>query len=399
MFTKFLSVYLFCFFVLFSFGELFGAMLRVEDVVRVKGQESTQIQGFGLVTGLSGTGDDPKNFTPTAKSILQMLLRSGLPESDVRAISSSRNTALVAISVTIPAHGARSGELFDCSVTAIGNAKSLAGGRLSQMKLYAPLPLPAEENPILGMAWGNLSEIQGKPNNAFITNGCRLTADFNNPYIKDGCITLVLRPEHANMRMAFNVASSISDSYNKLMEPPPRTNINNEYARQQFINERNKQQQSTEIARAIDGSNIIVKLPSENYGNPMKFMDQLLATEIRLTMTLQPQVLIDENSGIIIIDEDVHVKPVVISHKDMVVEIRPPVALPEQEINPQRFVDVDTETKLKQFNGETVTNTKLKALQASMDALRLSSQDMIDIIKSLHQKGAIIGDVKYVGSK
>jgi flagellar P-ring protein precursor FlgI len=392
MFTKLLPVYLFCFFVLFSFAELFGATLRVEDVVRVKGQEGTQIQGVGLVTGLNGTGDDPKNFTPTAKSILRMLSQSGMPESDIRAISSSRNTALVEVSVTIPAHGARSGELIDCAVTAI-SAKSLAGGRLSQMKLYAPLPSSPEDTPILGMAWGNLSEIPGKPNNAFITKGCRLTADFNNPYIKDGCVTLVLRPEHANMRMAFNVAESISYEFSQ----PKQSNLNNR-TRQQIIEEEFKQQKA-EIARAIDGSNIIVKLPRENYGNPMKFMDQLLATEIRLTMPLQPQVLIDENSGTIIIDEDVQVRPVVISHKNIDVEIRPPVAPPEQEINPQRFVDVDTETKLKQFNGEAVINTKLKALQANMDTLRLSSQDMIDIIKSLHKKGAIIGEVKYVGSR
>ncbi|MDR2346766.1 MAG: flagellar basal body P-ring protein FlgI [Planctomycetaceae bacterium] len=344
--------------------------MRVENVARVKGQEGTVIHGYGIVSGLSGTGDDLKNFSPTAKSILQLLTRSGLPESDIKAISSSRNSALVEVSATIPAHGARSGDLIDCAVVSAGNAKSLAGGRLSQMKLFAPIPLPPEESPIQGMAWGNLTEIQGKPNNAFITKGCRLTADFNNPYIKSGCVTLVLKPEHANMRMAFNLASS----------------INNEF-----------KHQSIEIAKAIDGSYVVVRLPKENYGNPMKFMDQLLATEILINIPMQPQVLIDEKSGTIIIDEDVQVRPVVISHKNVEVEIRPPVVPPEQEINPQRFIDVDTETKLKQFNGEAVTNTKLKALQASMDALRLSAQDMIDIVKALHQKGAIIGDVIYAG--
>ncbi|MDR2644149.1 MAG: flagellar basal body P-ring protein FlgI [Planctomycetaceae bacterium] len=359
-------------FVLLSGVDVFGAVLRVENVARVKGQESTVIQGFGIVTGLSGTGDDLKNFGPTAKSILQKLTRLGLAESDVRAINSSRNSALVEVSATIPASGARSGELIDCAVTSVGNAKSLVGGRLSQMKLFPPIPLSPEETPILGMAWGNLTEIAGKPNNAFITKGCRLTADFNNPYIKDGCVTLVLRPEHANMRMAFNVASSINYEF---------------------------KDQNREIARAIDGSFVVVRVPNDNYGNPMKFMDQLLATEIFIDIPMQPQVLIDEKTGTIIIDEDVMVRPVVISHKDMEVSIRPPVAPPVQEVNPQRFVDVDTETKLKQFNGQAVTNTKLKALQASMDALRLSSQDMIDIIKALQQKGAIIGDVKFSEGK
>jgi flagellar P-ring protein precursor FlgI len=359
-------------FIFLSCVGLFGATLRVENVVRVNGQEGTVIHGFGIVTGLGGTGDDLKSFGPTAKSVLQMLTHSGLPESEIRSISSSRNSALVEVSVAIPASGARSGDFLDCAVAAVGNAKSLAGGRLSQMKLFAPLPLPAESKPILGMAWGNLSEIEGKPNNAFITNGCRLTADFNNPYIKSGCVMLVLRPEHAGMRMSFNIASS----------------INNEF-----------RHQNQEIARAVDGSYVVVRVPKENYGNPMKFMDQLLATEVFINIPIQPQVLVDEKTGTIVIDEDVQVRPVVISHKNIEVEIRPPVAPPEQEINPQRFVDVDTETKLKQFNGESVTNTKLKALQSSMDALRLSSQDMIEIIKALQQKGAIIGEVKYTGSR
>ncbi|MDR2761062.1 MAG: flagellar basal body P-ring protein FlgI [Planctomycetaceae bacterium] len=372
MSTKCLLFQLICFFALLANVELFGATLRVENVARVKGQEGTVIQGFGIVSGLNGSGDDLKNFSPAAKSILQVLTRSGLPENDVKSINSSRNSALVVVSATIPANGARSGDLIDCSVASVGNAKSLAGGRLTQMKLFAPIPLSPEETPIQGIAWGNLTEIQTKPNNAFITNGCRLTADFNNPYIKDGCVTLVLRPEHANMRMAFNIASS----------------INNEF-----------RQQTGDIAKAIDGSYVIIRVPKENYVNPMKFMDQLLATEIFINIPMQPQVLIDEKSGTIIIDEDVHVKPVVISHKNIEAEIRPPVVPPEQEINPRRFIDVDTETKLKQFNGENITNTKLKALQASMDSLRLTPQEMIDVIKALQQKGAIIGEVKYVGSK
>ncbi|MDR1924305.1 MAG: flagellar basal body P-ring protein FlgI [Planctomycetaceae bacterium] len=347
---------------------VFGAVLRVENVVRVKGQEGTVIQGFGIVTGLSGTGDDLKSFSPTAKSILQMLTRSGLPEGDVKSISSSRNCALVEVSVTIPATGARSGDYLDCAVSSAGNAKSLRGGRLSQMKLFGPIPLAPDEMPILGMAWGNIVEDPNKPNNAVITRGCRLTADFNNPYIQDGCVTLVLKPEHANMRMAFNIASS----------------INNEF-----------REQNRDIAQAIDGSYIVVRLPKENNGNPMKFMDQLLAAEVLVNIPMQPQVLIDEKTGTIVIDEDVTVKPVVISHKNIDVEIRPPVLPPAQEINPQQFVDVDTETKNRQFNGEAVTNTKLKALQASLDALRVSSQDMIEIIKTLHENRAIIGEVKY----
>ena len=48
----------------------FAAPLRVENFVRIKGQESTTIRAYGIVSGLNGTGDEVKALTPFAQMLL-----------------------------------------------------------------------------------------------------------------------------------------------------------------------------------------------------------------------------------------------------------------------------------------------------------------------------------------
>lgn len=365
---------------LFAQQALRQQALRVENVMRIKGQEPTMIRGIGIVTGLNGTGDNPRDFGPTARAQMRMLELSGHPRSNEtdrsnrpvsveRQLGSSRNNAMVEVTVTIPGTGARSGDTLTCTVSSIGNAKSLENGVLSVCVLAGSLPQAPEATEILGQAWGKLSiERQSAPLVGTIKNGCRLTADFINPYIEDGNMTLVVRPEYAGPRLPFYVAEAI-----------------NRYGRDTG--------QGNDIAMAMNQNYVVVKVPTEYFADPMRFVAELMEIPIVIEKPLTPRVLINERAGIILIGEDVEVKPVVINHKNILAEVRPPVAPPEQELNPQKFVDVDTDTKYRQFMGEAVQNQKLKALQASLDAVRVETADMIEIIKKLNDMGAIVGEV------
>jgi len=132
--------------------------LRVEHFVRIKGQEETVIRQYGIVSGLNGTGDDVRNYAPTTHAILRQLSRSGLqvPGLDARGLGSARSNALVEVIVTIPGTGARSGDMLDCTVVAIGGASSLASGVLSPTLLTTPFQ--QDENSVpLGMASGRIT--------------------------------------------------------------------------------------------------------------------------------------------------------------------------------------------------------------------------------------------------
>jgi len=358
-------------FTILAFGTVDAATYRVENVCRVKGQEQTMIQGYGIVSGLNGTGDDPRAYDHTAHAILSMLSASGLAKGTERGVGTSRNNALVRVTVTIPETGGRDGDLYSCTVAAIGNARSLENGVLAVTALTGPIPTGPENDEVYGLAWGPITiEREAARNVGKIVNGCRLTDDFTNPYIKDGMITLVLNREFAGPRMAKDIAIAINDFGIKNGDG--------------------------QIARATQQNFVVVTVREQHFANPMQFLADLMDVEITMERQPIPRVVINERSETITIDEGVEVKPCVVTHREIVAEIRPPVPLGEQEENPQQFVDIDTEIKYRQFQGEAVVNQKLKALQASLDAVRIPPRAFIDIVKNLQRQGAIIGEVVYV---
>jgi len=345
-----------------------AAQLRVEHVVRIKGQETTTIRGMGIVSGLPGTGDDPKAYTPAAQALMRSLARSGMFTSDMKGVNTTRNNALVEVIVTIPKNGARNGDRLDCTVVSVGNAKSLSGGVLSTSMLATSLQQD-ENTPVLGQAAGNVTiEATATPTVGRVVNGCRLHADFTNPYIQDGLVTLVVKREHARPNMALKIAEAI-----------------NKDAEFQSL--------SLEPAKAINSNYVIVEVPTTDYGDPMDFIARIMDVEIMNPPNAVPRVTINERAGTIVIDVNVEVKPSLVSHRNIIAEIPLP---PDEEEFPRQFIDIDTDTKFRQMNGENVTNMKLRALQASLDAVRATPQDMIDIIKILNEQGAIVGEVVFV---
>ena len=351
--------------------DAFAQPLRVEHFVRIKGQEETVIRAFGIVSGLNGTGDDVRNYSPTAHAIMRQLARSGLavPGLDARGLGNTRNSALVEVTVTIPGTGARSGDMFDATVVAVGGASSLESGVLSMTMLSTPLQ--QDENAVpLGMASGRVTiEQMASPNVGRIVNGCRLLADFLNPYIENGLITLVIRREHARPNMANRIAEAI--------------NMNAEF-----------QALSMLPARAINSHSVVVRVPPTDFADPMDFVAKILDAEVLDVPRPVPRVTINERAGTIAIDVDVEVRPTLVTHRNFIAEIPP--GPDEEEEFPQQFLDIDTDTRFRQMNGENVVNMRLRALQASLNALRATEQEVIDIIKILHQQGAIVGDVVFV---
>ncbi|MDR1141694.1 MAG: flagellar basal body P-ring protein FlgI [Planctomycetaceae bacterium] len=381
----FVITILFTNFCLLLTDGLFAAPLRIENITRLKGQEPTTIRGYGIVSGLNGTGDDPKAYDQTARTILRMFELSGMPNGSVKGIGVSKNNALVEVTATIPATGGRDGDLLDCTLVSVGNAKSLENGVLSASMLTSLLPQSPEAE-VLGMAWGKITiEKINAPNVGKIKRGCRLTDNFINPYVKDGNLTLVIKREYSDPRMAIYVANAINQFWGD--NEPEESETSTTAADRRY---------GGTIAKAIDAHFVMVKLPKQYFDHPLRFVSELMNVEITVVDPLQPRVVINERVGIISIDEGVEVKPTVVTHKNIVAEIRPPVPPGEQEANPQQFVDIDTDVKYRQMTGEAITNQKLKALQASLDAVRVTPQDMIEIIKILEQQGALLGDVHYV---
>lgn len=104
---------------------------RVSDLTLHPGNVPKRLVGYGLVTGLDGTGD--RSFgstaatTPSVRSVVNMLRRFNVevPPEQLRL----RDVAAVAVTAEVSPY-LRAGGRFEVQVSALGDANSLRGGVL-----------------------------------------------------------------------------------------------------------------------------------------------------------------------------------------------------------------------------------------------------------------------------
>ena len=111
------------------------AQIRIKDITTIRGLRAKQLVGYGLVTGLKGTGDSLRNAPFTALSMRSMLERLGVNTNGEPP--RTRNVAAVMVTADLPPFAA-AGQRIDITVSSLGDATSLSGGTLVLTPLYAP---------------------------------------------------------------------------------------------------------------------------------------------------------------------------------------------------------------------------------------------------------------------
>jgi len=317
----------------------------LKSICRLKGQEENTLHGLGMVVGLDGKGDGG-NYLPTIRSLAKMMSMMGeqIGPGGMAELKNAKNVALVSVTATIPAAGARQGDKIDCRVASIGAAKSLRGGVLFLTPLVGPDP---NDPNVYAMARGPLTiDNSDMLTTAVVYDGCQLEADFFNAFTKDGKITLVLEQNHADFEMAQEVAELINSQLSFGAGGMP-------------------------LAKAINQQNIEVTIPSQYREDPVLFISLVMRLQL---MEPQPEarVVISERTGSIVIGGDVAIGPVVVSHKNLVIEAGAAAA--------NSFVPIDP--------AKTAT-PKLKALVEALSAVHVPTGDIIDIIKGLDRNGQL----------
>jgi flagellar P-ring protein precursor FlgI len=323
------------------------AEMRVRDICRIKGQESNTLQGLGLVVGLQGTGDG--DARPTTRVLARMMQLMGTPVAgnaqtgfDLAELKKSKNVALVFVTATIPASGAQQGDQVHCTISAI-SAKSLSGGYLMPTPLLGPRP---GDERVYAMAQGQVDlEDQSKPTVGKIHDGCRLEETFMNQFAKTGKVMLVVDHNHAS----FQTAQDISELINN--QPDFRS--------------------YEAIATPLNAGAIEVTIPQKYEDYPVLFVSQIMGLRI-FNPQSESRVVINERAGTVIIDANVTIGAVAVSHKNITIEAGTPP-----------FVPVDP--------GADPQAPKLKSLVDALNSLRVPNSDVIEIIKGLDRNGVLYG--------
>jgi flagellar P-ring protein precursor FlgI len=113
-------------------------IVPLKNLGRFEGWRDNALIGYGIVTGLAGSGDTRRNEV-TRQALRNVLARLGSVVSDEQI--NSRNVAVVIVTATLPA-SANPGDRIDAIVSSIGDARSLAGGSLLMTPLMGPNQRP-----------------------------------------------------------------------------------------------------------------------------------------------------------------------------------------------------------------------------------------------------------------
>ena len=331
----------------------------VRDLVRLEGHGEARIWGLGFVTGLPGTGD-PMTTLPLARQLAALLERGGNPVPDLAELADGQNIAMVMVTADIPKEGARSGDAFDCTVTSLHNAQSLAGGEL----FITPLNGPMQGHGVFAMASGPIS-IEGNTNTRGVVRGGAKMIVNHVPQVisSSGTVELLVKPEYAGWPMTRLIADAINSDQQGL-------GSNGEI-----------------IARAQNERSVVVTIPEAELMNgvPANFIANIMEIFIDPSLlSLPAKVLVNERSGIITITGNVEISPATITHEDLVITTIVPEP-PEDPNNPRE--ETTRWASLSTRENDDRAMASLVDLQNALKDLNVPVEDQIAILKQLHRSG------------
>jgi flagellar P-ring protein precursor FlgI len=358
----------------YLFYFLIGALLltanapaasRIKDLISVEGVRDNQLVGYGIVVGLSGTGDRQQTVF-SIQSLTNVLQRMGVTVPSAAIIV--HNTASVLVTATLPAF-AQPGGKIDVDVAAIGDATNLQGG------LLVLTPLRAPNGQVFAVAQGSV--ITG----GFVAGRGGNSQTVNHPTvgrIVDGGIVEQSPPSvtpadslHLQLRRPdFSTASRISSA------------INQEFP--------------TGAAHALNAGLVSVQFPAAYRGRAVEFIAALDDLEVDADRT--SKIAINERTGTVIFGGDMHIAPVAILQGNLSVRIQTTYSVSQPnafssgktEVVPQVDVGVK-EDKAKDVvlkNGATVDE-----LVRALVAIGSTPRDIIAILQSLKAAGALDAEI------
>ncbi len=343
--------------------------VRVKDIAEIEGVRGNQLVGYGLVIGLNRTGDKVQQNLYARQTLQNLLQRMGI----ATAVDSLKpeNIATVLVTATLPPF-VRQGSKIDVTVSSIGDARSLQGGTLvlSPLKgidgqVYALAQGPVSIGGIAAGDAGNSVEIN-HPTVGRLPNGATVERTVATELAPEGILTLVLRNDD------FTTAARLSRAVNESF--------------------------GAGTARALDGRNIAVQVPSRFSGDNVGFIAEL--ETVRLQTDTVAKVIINERTGTIIMGSNVRLSSVAISQGGVTVRIGTEYDVSQPNILsktgdtavvPRISVDV------KERKPESIILPEGATVEEVVRGLRAvgsSARDIISILQAIKTAGALSADLE-----
>jgi len=341
--------------------------VRIKELGRLDGVRENMVSGYGIVSGLAGTGDSARSQA-TLQSVANALREFGLNVTPAQL--ASRNVAAVLVTATLPAF-ARTGDRLDVIVSSMGDARSLTGGALLMTPLYGP------DRRIYALAQGavsvggykfelNANVVQkNHPTTGIVPEGAVVEADLTAQVLSpDGTMRLVLFDPD------YTTASRIATAVNEKLSAS---------------------------AAAMDAGRVAIRVPE---GERERLVDFVARLE---SLTVQPdlraRVVINERTGTVVSGGGVRLSNVSVAHGDLKVTVVTDFLVSQPggvlvnpgpgirtQVVPRTRIDANEEglSSVTMPAGATVSD-----LVAALKQVKSTTREVIAILQSIKRAGAL----------
>jgi flagellar P-ring protein FlgI len=348
------------------------AFSRIKDLADVEGIRENMLIGYGLVVGLNVSGDSLKNAPFTQQALQTMLERLGV-NTRGSAIN-TKNVAAVMVTANLGPFSAQ-GTHLDVTVSAMGDAKSLQGGSL------LATPLLAADGQVYALAQGPVaiggfsaqgaasSVTRGVPTSGRISNGAIVEREVGFTLAKAQSLRLSLR--NPDLTTAQRVAQAI----NRYLGVP--------------------------AASATNPATIQLVKPA-SYTDIVSLLTDV--EQLKVEPDLPAKVVIDEQSGVIVMGADVRISTVAIAQGNLTIKVTetPQVSQPTPfsqtgttEVVPRTNIQIDD------GKGNKIAvmpdGVSLQHVVDGLNALGVGPRDIISILQAIKAAGALQAEIQVIG--
>lgn len=341
---------------------------KLRDVAAIAGARDNQLVGYGIVTGLAGTGDDV-SVPFAAQSTLSLLRRLGIQiePGQLRL----RNIAAVLVTANLPPFS-KPGTRLDVNVASVGNARSIQGGVLvqailkgSDQRAYAV----AQGSILVGgfdaKGSSGSSAKSGSVTAGRIPNGAIVEREVPTNFVEGGAVRLELK------NPGFSAAARVAEAVNGKL--------------------------GAGVATADDGGMVVVRVPQQYTSKTVELIAAL--EDMEVSMVRPARIIINERTGTIVAGGDVRLSPVAIVHGALTIVVKetPTVSQPTAPFGQGQTVvvprsEVQTSEPKNPMTYLPAAPTLADVAQ-SLSNLGLPPRELASVLQALRSAGAMEAEI------
>ncbi|MEZ6095534.1 MAG: flagellar basal body P-ring protein FlgI [Pirellulaceae bacterium] len=330
--------------------------VAIGDITSVAGDQSNFISGKGLVIGLAGTGAKDQF---TSQMILNYARNNEIPITKAE----TKNCCMVIVTGSLPA-GAKIGEKFPVTVSAMGDAASLDGGTLMHTELTS------YDGEVYAVVQGGNS-VPG-----LSRSGAGASVQKNHPtagqcmaqVVKEVCSPDLSQRTHIDLILRnkeYETAARIASAINFIFP---------------------------ETAKCIDKGSVSIQIPQNFRDHQVEFIAMI--NRLQVQPSEPARVVINRRSGTIVMGHNVRLSEVVFSNENLIITTaeNPLVSQPAPFSNGQTAIVPRTQIQVFSEQGKynaLNSNVTVADFAAALNAMGVGTTDLINVLESIRSQGGL----------